>query len=498
MIQFLAKNLAHPLIPYLCLIGSGVLVGLTLPLNASLWLDETLSAWVSNASLPETLYRAYTYQGQPPFYFTLIWLVQWCFGFQELYIRIPSLLAALTCLWLLYRLAREYGNSEAASMAPLFLIANDEFHKFALSARPYTLALAMSLGALLLLLRSQQRNSTLSLYSGALLIAIALYLHPAFIIFLPIPVLLVYSERSTIRSLFKDLTTIVLTVLISLVPLFAQLLALAVRNQELYFANIPNATRVIQTIFSPFPVVAFLTAFLCTAIFFKSFKFDLKKLYNKKLLVLTTWLLLAPILFSVHAYITGNSLFLPRIMFWRLPALALIAAIVVSAISPRLVRNFCIILFSFLTVTVYSIRPWHLESWREVVAMVTKDTHRKVALFSGLIELDQLDWVKNRTHHAYLTAPFSVYAPAYPNTILLPRNPHATEAKHYLQSEVVPQLHTDDYVVLIKSFRHNPPAYGVHEALHSFFIEHGFTFETIESKKLIEVYRITGIKSQKH
>lgn len=498
MIQFLAKNLAHPLIPYLCLIGSAVLVGFTLPLNASLWLDETLSAWVSNASLAETLQRAYTYQGQPPFYFSLIWLMQSCFGFQELYIRLPSLLAALVCLWLLYRLAREYGNAEAASMAPLFLIANDEFHKFAISARPYTLALAMSLGALLLLIRSQHRNSTISLYTAALLIAITLYLHPAFIVFLPIPILLLYSERSTARSLFKDLTGVLLTVFLSLLPLFAQLLALAARNQELYFASIPNATRIIQTIFSPFPVVAFLTAFICTAIFFKSFKFDLKKLSSKKFLVLTIWLLLAPILLSLHANLTGNSLFLPRIMFWRLPALAIIAALLVSAISPRLVRNFCIIIFSCLTVTVYSIRPWHLESWREVVTTVAKDTDQKTALFSGLIESDQLDWVTNRTHHAYLTAPFSVYAPGYHNTILLPRNPHAPEAKQYLQTEVLPQLSTGDYVVMIKSFRQSPPAYGVHEALHSFFIEHGFTFETIESKKLVEVYRISGINSERY
>ena len=488
MIQFLAKNLVHPRVPLFFLIGSTLLIGINLPVHSSFWLDETLSAWVSNGTLGETIGRAATYQGQPPLYFTLLWLLQQLFEFSEPLLRVPSLVAGVACLGVLYLIARRYCAAETAAAAPLFIVANDEFHKHAISARPYTLALLMVLLSIFFVLKSQQRNSGKLLLVSGLSFTLSIYFHPLFFAFAPLLALFLYLERSPQRSYLGDFFVCATIVFVGLLPLVSQLSALADRDDELYFAAFPDAIEIILAVFPPIPVVMFLTAFICTAIFFKSFSFRAGTIPFSKIAFLLLMACTGPALYALHAHLTGHSLFLTRIMFWRLPALALIVSIIFEAVNPRLVRHFMLLVFSVLTVSMYTPSSWGIEDWKQAVATTTGDPHKRTAVYSGLIELDQLDWVKNPLHHDYLTAPFSTYAPDYKNSLVLPRDPLSPDAREYIVNKIVPALQDGDSLVMIRTHRQNGAKYPVHEVLVDIFKDAGLSLTPISIDGLVLVY----------
>jgi hypothetical protein len=73
--------------------GLGILVALfKFGLGASFGLDETISAWVTDASLQQSWQRALSYQGQSPLYFALLWCWRSLSGDSEWALRLPSFL----------------------------------------------------------------------------------------------------------------------------------------------------------------------------------------------------------------------------------------------------------------------------------------------------------------------------------------------------------------------------------------------------------------------
>ena len=51
--------------------------GVNLPLTQSLWLDETVSAWLASSDWRDCFRRAATYQAQSPLYFLLFKAAPW-------------------------------------------------------------------------------------------------------------------------------------------------------------------------------------------------------------------------------------------------------------------------------------------------------------------------------------------------------------------------------------------------------------------------------------
>jgi hypothetical protein len=353
----------------------------------------------------------------------------------------------------------------------------------------------MSLLSLFFISQSTAAKRSLPFVLSALALATAIYLHPVFLVFAGVCVLFAWHGAPDTKTLIKHIGIAGCIVLICLTPLLYQMATLAARSESLFFARSPALTAVLKAIFPPFPVVAFLTAGVCTGIFFKSFRFVWQRQHIRLVALLLLWLVSGPLLYYVHAQITGHSLFLPRIMFWRLPALALLTALLVSCVQPVLTRNFLVLLFSILTITGYGMRPWHMEEWRETAVASTGNPDARVALFSGLIELDSLAWVTNPSHHDYLAAPYSVYAPTFKNTLLLPRNPHDPDARLYIVDTVIPQLHIGDQLVMYLTYRHNEPTYAVHEKLIEIFGQHGISLTPLEEKKLVRRYQIQDISS---
>ncbi len=80
-------------------------------IRAPLWLDETHSFWQISAGFWQIMPRR---GGLPPAYYFILWLNTKIIGTSEIALRIPSVLAMLAAVYLLYGAARELFDRDVA------------------------------------------------------------------------------------------------------------------------------------------------------------------------------------------------------------------------------------------------------------------------------------------------------------------------------------------------------------------------------------------------
>ena len=155
-----------------------LLLGLGLRLwriDAALWYDEAFSAWL--ARLPLTsLVEAALGDVHPPLYYLILAGVTWP-GHSEAALRLPSLLAGLGLIWLVYRLALALGQSRNTALVAALLCAISPFQVYySQEARPYALVMLAYTAAVL----GMVERRTWLLVAGSVL---ALYLNNMSVVF---------------------------------------------------------------------------------------------------------------------------------------------------------------------------------------------------------------------------------------------------------------------------------------------------------------------------
>ncbi|NJN96437.1 MAG: hypothetical protein HC875_21185 [Anaerolineales bacterium] len=95
-----------------------LLVGLVLRLwhiDGALWYDEAFSAWLAGLPVGQ-LIEAARGDVHPPTYYLLLAAVTRLTGHSEAALRLPSVLAGLGTIYMVFRLARSLGLSERAAL----------------------------------------------------------------------------------------------------------------------------------------------------------------------------------------------------------------------------------------------------------------------------------------------------------------------------------------------------------------------------------------------
>jgi hypothetical protein len=124
-----------------------------MPLVASLAGDETSTWWIIEGSLAETISRASYCTGQSSLYMLIAWSAKQIGGGHEIVLRLPSLLAAGAAVFFLYRLAERLLDRATALIAIVLFLCIKPVAVSAADARPYAFALALSVAAMLFLIR---------------------------------------------------------------------------------------------------------------------------------------------------------------------------------------------------------------------------------------------------------------------------------------------------------------------------------------------------------
>ena len=183
----------------------------------SLWLDETISLWISDSDVIERSSQ----EAQTPLYYLI--LHNWInfFGDSEFSVRFPSVIFGSLAVILMYILGKRLFNKEVGVLSSLILSISAYNIYFSQEARPYSLFVFLFLlsfySFLLILEKKDVRNSSFYIISNILMI----YTH-IFGLFLvlaqTIYILYLFLSKKREKSLLKQWIIIQAVLFILFVP----------------------------------------------------------------------------------------------------------------------------------------------------------------------------------------------------------------------------------------------------------------------------------------
>jgi uncharacterized membrane protein len=377
-----------------------------LPLRSSLWLDETGTYWTIKDGLAATFHRALAIQGQSPLYYMLAWLALELGGRNEIVLRLPSTLALVWALVMLYRLGRELFDHRIGLLAATGFALHPGVAFAASDARPYGLALAFTIASVLALVRWLRHGRLRDAASYVLAATAMIYAHYLFGVMLLVHAAYALGPvrpRGPVSRRAFCIAAVLL--LLAIVPLTPHVISLARRSADLSFApepNLPNLVRVLASTIMPLSILIARDRFRRLGV----------GSGLPDLILLLCWSAVPPTLLFVVAFLTPAKVFLARYFLAAAPGLALLTAWAVGALDSVRGRIALIAAVAALWITVFAAGDQRDQDWRSAATAVrslvgSQDT--PVLVRSGLIESRQQAWLEGGDTARYLVAPFAFY-----------------------------------------------------------------------------------------
>ena len=220
------------------------------PYRSPLWLDETVSYWEINGGLGQIWSRSIAGLSFPP-YFYVLWTMRELFGSREVVLRIPSVLAMLAAVYVLYCIAREFVDQDVAFIVCILFCLHKDVAFAAIDVRPYSFAvLAANLAIYALIVWLRKSDTVHSLLLGAFC-GLIFYFHYLYAVILPAFLICHLLARG--RSLKADLRQIgvVLAAFLAVfAPVLPRLLYILTRRNSYSFAD-PPTLRDLALAFAP-------------------------------------------------------------------------------------------------------------------------------------------------------------------------------------------------------------------------------------------------------
>jgi mannosyltransferase len=173
--------LERPEAPYLVLLGGFMALGLFLRVDGlggqSLWFDEADAVMLARRSFGTLLANLGAAGQNGPLYtlFLHVWML--VFGTSEVAVRLPSVLAGVAAIPLIYALGRALHGPKLGLYAAGILAIAPYQHWYAREAKMYALVTCVLIASLLLLLRALRTDGRADWAAYVVVTTIALYLH---------------------------------------------------------------------------------------------------------------------------------------------------------------------------------------------------------------------------------------------------------------------------------------------------------------------------------
>jgi mannosyltransferase len=187
----------------------------------SFWYDEAFTpVHVLHAGLGATLSSVVHTENTPPLWYLLAWFDARLFGDGALALRLPSALAGIATVPVVWAIARELGGRRAALIAAALVAVNPLFIWYSQEARAYGLFVLLAALAMLCFVRLLRAPSGARAAAFALSGAVALLTH-YFAVFLLVPMALwLLLERRSRKAALPAIGALAL-VGVALVPLIS-------------------------------------------------------------------------------------------------------------------------------------------------------------------------------------------------------------------------------------------------------------------------------------
>ncbi len=443
-------------------------------LSDSFLLDETLTAWVVQDGLSEALDRTLHYQPQPA-YNLFMWFWAQLAGVSEAALRIPSLLAAIASCVAIARLGtRLTKDRETGLLAAVVLATSWNLFRESVDARSYMLGLIVLLCLALSLVRWIEAGRWRDAGLCAVLAALLPHLHFFFV--LCYPGLLVYGwlRRSEARWEPKQFVLIGLILGVGGLLYVPIALMLAAQGGSYSFVATPSWRSLFEVFVWAVPVVGMLAGLALVGVFGadsgraekRAGKAEGEKVAEdapplriprESSLLLGVWVLVPLLLLYFVSIFSDVSIFLGRYLIPAIPAVSLLYAVALRRIDSGPARVVAVVVMAFASLAIHA-RP-HDDfrgAAKAVGEFVAGDPSMPVLLASGLIEGEDVRWLRDPSLADYLNTPAKVY-PLGGRLVTLPRR----LKNHPMTSEIVgPILSSQKPFVVVEWFGNGARATG--------------------------------------
>jgi uncharacterized membrane protein len=395
---------------FLWAIGALVVVALWLrPIASSLWWDEFGTWWTIDGGFRQAVDRAWTYQGQSPLYYLIVWSTRHL-GHAEWALRAPSLLFAASSAYLLYRLVRRLVDATCARVAVLIFLAWPIVAFSAIDARPYALATLLAVAATLAFVRWLDRRVAWLGAATVVLVAAAIATHYLFgVVLLPLATYAVFRIRDRSTSVRpRELILAALALVIVLVPIALGFADLWARRSTI---ALPDGLSVdwVVTLTLPAAIVGGVVLGGALAAANRGRLSTHLGVAPADLALVVAWVVGPAVALIVAALVSPLGLQARYSLVWA-PGAVILVALAIRSFEPAAARRIVVLTVAVLTLLALGTGD-HLGDWRGAMAAIAGDaTERSVVLVqSGYVESLQLDWYHDAERVSYLGAPTSYY-----------------------------------------------------------------------------------------
>jgi 4-amino-4-deoxy-L-arabinose transferase-like glycosyltransferase len=407
--------------PFYWAVGSVIVAALWLrPIASSLWIDEFGTWWGIKDGAQQAIDRAWTYQGQSPLYYLLVWGTRHVTGDPEWALRLPSLVFALLSVSLVYRLMRRLVDVECARIAAVVFTAWPIIAFSSIDFRPYALATLLAIAATFAFVRWVDDADPWVGVLYAVLFAIVVYAHYLFAV-MAIPHIcyaIVRVRDGTSRVRPRSLIVTGLGALVLIAPLGIELGRLWARRETV---AMPDGLSVdwVTTLLIPAGVVGAFVIGGGLAAVNGGRLLERVRISSADLILLVTWAAGTSAALIVATLSSPLGLQARYSLVWA-PGAVCLVALGIRMFEPAMARRVVVLTLAVLAVLATG-GAQHLDDWRGAMTAIDgRAGDRSVVLVqSGFVESVQLDWYSDPERVSYLGAPTSYY-PVPGRVVVLP------------------------------------------------------------------------------
>lgn len=368
-------------------------------LKLGFWVDEAGSFWMAREGWREAVSRTVDWPGQSVAYS----IIASFFSRPEdphfeVWLRIPSLLAAAVAGWLLHSISSQWFGPNTAWLAIAVASSAPQVAQAATEARPYIFAVAFALAGIMLFTSWLERARWSLAVAAGLCFALMVHFHLLFGFLLLAPAIWIGAEVYNGRGVRWSQLALGLAAMagacLPLAPVLWKLLSNVHLAKDA--VGYVSAAQFIEALGLGGPAGAFLIAWLSAAAVWPGEGPCIWKergmLQSFRVLV---WWLVPASTFWLLAKVGGASAN-PRYFLYASPAFALLLASLSRELSHRRVTALISAMAALILVQNYSLPPLRSDcaaTYRAVSALPEGST-APVVVQSMLVESNQLDWRK--------------------------------------------------------------------------------------------------------
>ena len=340
-----------------------------LAIRAPLWLDETSSYWQISAGFRQIAARqgisfaAYSY---------ILWLWSLVFGTSEIALRIPSILAMLGAVYLLYRAACEFFDRDIAFIVAIVFSIHPVVIFAAIDVRPYAFAVLAINAAIFCVVCLRNDDSNWLAAAFGVSTALILYFQTLFgVILLPLLICFFVLKKGESHVRWRQLGISLGAFTIAMAPVIATLKELFTSGHTLVFLKPPGFGELFFTIMPRWSLFIYAVFLIFAAATQKPRKDDSVK--DPRILVCALLGLFPILVLYILSVKTPLQVFVPRYRLVAIPGIALCWGFLVSLFNSRTLRGvFCIVLLAANICQSVAHRQPHGYSWKNALRTAEK------------------------------------------------------------------------------------------------------------------------------